>query len=41
MPVGAAASYTVLADLGPGEYAFVCNLPGHEPAGMVGVLVVG
>jgi len=41
MPVGGAASYTVPADLAPGEYEFICNLPGHEPAGMIGVLVVG
>ena len=40
MPVGAAAQYVVPADLAPGEYEFICNLPGHAPAGMVGVLVV-
>jgi nitrite reductase (NO-forming) len=41
MPVGGTATYTVPADLPPGEYEFICNLPGHEPAGMIGVLVVG
>lgn len=41
MPVGASAEYTVPADLAPGEYPFICNLPGHAQAGMIGVLVVG
>jgi nitrite reductase (NO-forming) len=41
MPVGATAQYVVPADLARGEYEFICNLPGHAPAGMVGVLVVG
>ena len=40
MPVGATAQYVVPADLAPGEYEFICNLPGHAPAGMIGVLVV-
>jgi plastocyanin len=40
MPVGQTVTYTVPADAPPGEYEFICNLPGHAPAGMVGVLVV-
>ena len=41
MPVGGTGQYVVSTDLAPGEYEFICNLPGHAPAGMVGVLVVG
>jgi len=40
MPVDQTATYTVPADAPPGEYEFICNLPGHEQAGQVGILVV-
>lgn len=39
MPVGYSGSITIPADAQPGEYAFVCNVPGHAPI-MFGVLVV-
>jgi uncharacterized cupredoxin-like copper-binding protein len=31
---------TTFTPAAPGTYRFVCNIPGHEPAGMVGTLVV-
>lgn len=31
---------TVPDGAAPGEYEFICSYPGHEPAGMVGVLTV-
>ena len=30
----------VAADLRPGTYPMVCNLPGHKEAGMVGTITV-
>lgn len=36
---GASETTTVVFDQ-PGEYAFICHLPGHEAYGMVGVLRV-
>lgn len=38
VPVGATRTRTI--DLPAGRYDFVCAVPGHEQAGMVGVLVV-
>ena len=35
-----AARETTLTFLEPGEYAFICHLPGHEAYGMVGVVKV-
>ena len=31
---------SVTVNLPPGEYTFICDVPGHEEAGMVGVLIV-
>lgn len=31
---------SVTVNLPPGEYDFICDVPGHEEAGMVGVLIV-
>ena len=31
---------SVIADLGPGTYAMVCNIPGHYAAGMWGSLTI-
>ncbi len=39
IPAGASVSTTVTFRL-PGEYRFICHLPGHEAYGMVGVLRV-
>jgi uncharacterized cupredoxin-like copper-binding protein len=39
IPAGATVSTTVTFRL-PGEYRFICHLPGHEAYGMVGVLRV-
>lgn len=41
MPVGETVEYTVPADVAPGEYEFICTIPGHVQAGMIGVLIVG
>lgn len=30
-----------LAGLAPGEYTFICQVPGHEAAGMKGTITVG
>ena len=35
------ATEQVTVNLPPGEYYFYCNVPGHEPAGMFGTLIVG
>jgi plastocyanin len=40
MPVGQTVTATLPADIAPGTYKFYCNIPGHEPAGMVGNLIV-
>jgi uncharacterized cupredoxin-like copper-binding protein len=40
MPIGETVTYTVPADAAPGTYEFICNIPGHAPAGMVGNLVI-
>ncbi|MBA3336195.1 MAG: cupredoxin domain-containing protein [Chloroflexia bacterium] len=40
MPAGQTVQVTIPEDAEPGEYAFICNIPGHAPAGMVGTLVV-
>jgi uncharacterized cupredoxin-like copper-binding protein len=34
------ASTTLEADLQPGTYEYICSVPGHEQAGMVGTLTV-
>jgi uncharacterized cupredoxin-like copper-binding protein len=39
LPAGSTVSTTVVFDA-PGDYAFICHLPGHEAYGMVGVLRV-
>ena len=39
VPAGAVVTTTVTFQL-PGEYRFICHLPGHEAYGMVGVLRV-
>jgi uncharacterized cupredoxin-like copper-binding protein len=39
VPAGAVLTTTVTFRL-PGEYRFICHLPGHEAYGMVGVLRV-
>jgi uncharacterized cupredoxin-like copper-binding protein len=39
VPAGTVATTTVTFRL-PGEYRFICHLPGHEAYGMVGVLRV-
>jgi uncharacterized cupredoxin-like copper-binding protein len=39
LPAGSTVSTTVVFDT-PGEYRFICHLPGHEAYGMVGVLRV-
>lgn len=40
MPPGETVPYTLPADAAPGEYEFICSVPGHAPAGMVGKLIV-
>ena len=40
MPVGETVAATVPADAAPGEYEFVCDIPGHAAAGMIGTLVI-
>ncbi|MGK2849803.1 MAG: plastocyanin/azurin family copper-binding protein [Candidatus Limnocylindrales bacterium] len=39
VPAGTTATTTVTFQL-PGEYRFICHLPGHEAYGMVGVVWV-
>jgi uncharacterized cupredoxin-like copper-binding protein len=39
VPAGAVAT-TVVTFRSPGEYLFICHLPGHEAYGMVGVVRV-
>jgi len=39
MPVGETVEATIPADTAPGEYAFICNVPGHA-ALMFGTLIV-
>lgn len=39
VPAGTTATTTVTFQL-PGEYRFICHLPGHEAYGMVGVIRV-
>ena len=38
VPAGDSASVTV--NLPPGEYEFICTVPGHADGGMVGTLIV-
>jgi uncharacterized cupredoxin-like copper-binding protein len=40
LPPGESTTVTIPADATPGEYAFLCNVPGHAAAGMVGTLVI-
>ena len=40
MPVGYQGSVTIPADAAPGTYEFICNVPGHAPAGMVGTITI-
>jgi plastocyanin len=37
---GGGTKDTVLDDLAPGTYTFYCSVPGHEAAGMKGVLTI-
>jgi Cu-Zn family superoxide dismutase len=41
MPVGQTVEVTIPADAAPGDYEYYCDVPGHEPAGMVGTLTIG
>ncbi len=38
--VASGSSATVTVNLEPGEYEFICTVPGHADAGMVGTLIV-
>lgn len=38
--IAAGASESVVVNLPPGEYTFICNVAGHEAAGMKGTLIV-
>jgi glucose/arabinose dehydrogenase/plastocyanin len=38
--VAGGGSTSVVVNLPPGEYAFICPVPGHADAGMVGTLIV-
>jgi nitrite reductase (NO-forming) len=40
LPPGASGEVTIPADTPPGTYDFVCSIPGHAPAGMVGTITV-
>ncbi|MDP9357456.1 MAG: plastocyanin/azurin family copper-binding protein, partial [Chloroflexota bacterium] len=40
MPAGQTVPYTLPADIAPGTYEFICNIPGHAEAGMTGTLIV-
>jgi plastocyanin len=40
MPVGYSGTITIPADAAPGTYDFICNIPGHAQAGMVGTIVI-
>ena len=40
LPNGGSTEITIPADAAPGEYRFYCSIPGHEPAGMVGTLII-
>ena len=40
MPPGFSGTVTIPADAAPGTYEFICNVPGHAPAGMVGTLTI-
>ncbi len=40
MPVGETIQVTIPEDAAPGSYEFICNIPGHAAAGMVGTLII-
>jgi uncharacterized cupredoxin-like copper-binding protein len=40
MPVGETVTATIPETAAPGTYEFICDIPGHAPAGMVGTLTV-
>lgn len=40
MPAGQSVTVTIPADAASGEYEFICSIPGHAAAGMVGTLVI-
>ena len=40
MPAGETVQVTVPENAEPGSYAFICNIPGHAAAGMVGTLII-
>jgi nitrite reductase (NO-forming) len=40
MPVGYSGSVTIPADAALGTYDFICNIPGHAQAGMVGTITI-
>ena len=37
---GASGQVVIPSDAAPGEYEFICSVPGHAPAGMVGTLTI-
>ncbi|CAN5764891.1 hypothetical protein BH20CHL3_BH20CHL3_08990 [soil metagenome] len=40
LPNGEMVEIEIPEDAAPGEYEFYCSIPGHAPAGMVGILIV-
>jgi hypothetical protein len=40
LPPGGSGEAVIPADTPPGEYEFICNIPGHATAGMRGTLIV-
>ena len=40
LPVGGSGQVVIPPDAPPGTYDFICNLPGHAPAGMVGTITI-
>ena len=40
LPAGASGQTVIPSDAAPGDYEFICSVPGHAPAGMVGTLTI-
>jgi plastocyanin len=40
LPPGGSGQAVIPLDAQPGTYQFICNIPGHAPAGMVGTLTI-
>ena len=40
LPPGASGDVVIPSDAAPGEYEFICSVPGHAQAGMVGTLTI-